>query len=75
MIDKILEIINLIRDNKDLEPIKRISLETKLRDDLEFDSLDLAEFTVHVESEFGIDVFEDGLVETIGEVLERLKHE
>jgi len=44
-----------------------------LRDDLNMDSFMLAELTVKVEQEFGIDIFEEGLVQTVGEVLQRLK--
>ena len=43
-----------------------------LRKDLGFDSFDLAELTVLVEDEFGIDIFADGLVDTIQEVEAKL---
>jgi len=36
------------------------------------DSLDLAELTVRLEEEFGVDVFEDGIVETVEEILTKL---
>lgn len=44
-----------------------------LRDDLGLDSLDLAELTVKIEAETGIDIFEDGFVRTIGEIREKLR--
>lgn len=72
MNSQLLDIINLIRSNKSLSPLDAISPETRLREDAEMDSLDLAEFTVRVESQFGKDVFADGIVNTIGEVMAKL---
>lgn len=37
-----------------------------------FTSFDLAELTVKIEDEFDIDIFEDGLVNTIGEIYAKL---
>lgn len=73
--NKILEIINIIRINNGIAEIKieDINYDTKLMVDLGFDSLDLAELTVRIEKEFGVDVFEDGIVTTIGEILEKTK--
>lgn len=70
--DNILNIINTIRRNKDLELLNSLEPNIKLREDLGFDSLDLAELTVRIENEFGIDVFEDGVVSTIGEIIKKL---
>ena len=69
----VLEIINYIRKNKDLEPLENIDPKDNLRDDIGFTSFDLAELTVRIEDKFGIDIFEDGLVTTIGEIYEKLK--
>ena len=44
-----------------------------LRNDLDLTSFDLAELTVKIEDEFDIDIFEDGLVNTIGEIYEKLQ--
>ena len=71
--DKLLIIINTIRENKADEHLVKIDKQTKLREDCGFDSLDLAEFTVRVEKEFGVDIFADGVVATIGEVFEKIK--
>jgi len=46
---------------------------TKLKEDLGFDSLMLAVLTVKIENEFGIDIFEDGLIFTVGEILNKLE--
>lgn len=63
-----LNIVNVIRDGKGLAELQALTSSSRLREDCEMDSLDLAEFTVRVEKEFGIDVFADGLVETVGDV-------
>ena len=73
MKQKILEIINEIREAKSLSPITEIHEETKLREDLDLTSFDLAELTVKIEDEFDIDIFEDGLVNTIGEIFAKLE--
>lgn len=69
---KILEIVNGIRASKGMTPINGLSEETKLREDLNLTSFDLAELTVKIEDEFDIDIFEDGLVNTIGEIYAKL---
>ena len=61
-------------ENKNLNPIKELDNKVDLRNNLAFDSFDLAELTVRVESEFGIDIFEDGIVSTIGDVLKKIKN-
>lgn len=71
MEQKVLEIINEIRANKNLPALESISAEDKLRD-LEFTSFDLAELTVKIEDEYDIDIFEDGLVTTVGEIFAKL---
>lgn len=73
MEEKVLSIINEIRVAKDMVPVTAISPETKLREDLNLTSFDLAELTVKVEDEFDIDIFEDGLVSTVGEIFTKLE--
>ncbi|MEG0518324.1 MAG: acyl carrier protein [Bacteroidales bacterium] len=73
MESKVLEILNLVRSNKNRPAIKVSNLNDSLRNDYGLDSFDLAELTVRIEDEFGIDIFADGLVNTIGEVYEKLK--
>lgn len=70
---KILAIINYIRESKGLPPLKEIHHSDNLRIDTEFTSFDLAELTVRIEDEFNIDIFEDGLVTSVGEIFEKLK--
>ena len=73
MEEKVLSIINEIRAAKEMALVETISAETKLRDDLNLTSFDLAELTVKIEDEFDIDIFEDGLVSTVGEILAKLE--
>jgi acyl carrier protein len=49
-------------------PQSEITFDSKLRSQLGFDSLELAVLAVRIEAEFGVDVFADGVVETVGEI-------
>jgi acyl carrier protein len=73
MIDRLLDIVNTVRDNKGLSKLEKIEHDDDLRRDLELDSLDLAELTVRIEKETGIDVFANGFVSTIGEILVKIE--
>ena len=53
--------------------VLEINEKTKLREDLSLTSFDLAELTVKIEDEFKIDIFEDGLVNTVGEIYAKLE--
>jgi acyl carrier protein len=64
--------INTVRSNKGLNSVKSLEPDQDLRADLSLDSLDLAELTVRLEAQSGIDVFAAGLVNTVGEVRQRL---
>ena len=70
--ENLLAIINTILENRGRAQIDCISADTDLRRDLGFDSFDLAEFTVRIEAEYDVDVFEDGIVYTIGDILEKI---
>ena len=39
---------------------------------MDFDSFDLALLTAKIEDEFDVDVFEDGVVITVGEIMDKL---
>lgn len=72
MDQKILEIINTVLLNRGKKTIETINQQMNLRDDIGFDSLDLAELTVRIEAEYGIDIFEDGIIFTVGEMLKKI---
>jgi len=68
----LLNIVNTVLQNRGKKQIDNLIDATRLREDVGMDSLDLAEFTVRVEAEFGVDIFESGIVQTIGEVKEKI---
>jgi acyl carrier protein len=70
---KLLEIINTVRTNKGLPTVTDLKPELDLRTDLGFDSLDLAELTVRVEKESGIDIFADSFVLTVADIIAKLQ--
>ncbi len=70
--EKILQIINTVLDNRNKLIIKDISNSSDLRNDCGLDSLDLAELTVRIEAEYDVDIFEEGLITTVGEILNKL---
>ena len=72
MINILKDIINNVRENNGMSPLENISENMDLRADIGFDSLDLAELTVKIEKETGIDIFADSLVNTVGEILEKI---
>ncbi len=73
MMEKLARIIGDILANKGAEAYGRLSPSTDLRVDLGFDSFDMAELTVHVEDAFGVDIFEDGIVRTVGEICGKIE--
>ncbi|MEZ7885591.1 MAG: phosphopantetheine-binding protein [Bacteroidales bacterium] len=72
MKQRVCEIINKIRIDKDLDPLEKIEDSDLLRDRIGFTSFDLATLTVLIEDEFGVDIFEDGLVSSVGEIYSKL---
>jgi acyl carrier protein len=73
MLERIISIIDTILINKGLPPSHDLDEHSSLRKDTGFDSFDLAELTVRIEAIYNIDIFEDGVLGTIGEILEKLK--
>lgn len=52
--------------------IPELSLQASLKQDLGLDSLSLAELSVRLENEFGVDVYEENTPETVGDIIEIL---
>lgn len=71
--DKLKEIINNVLSNRSKPTLAVIDVSYNLRNDIGFDSLDLAELTVRIEAEFDVDVFENGIVNTVGEILKKIE--
>ena len=70
--EKLTAIINMMLEKKNKPALESLSNNMGLRKDIGFDSLDLAELTVRIEREYGVDVFEDGLVTTVGEIVKKI---
>lgn len=68
----LLEMINDVLSNNGYNKVVTISDNDNLRDDLGFDSLMLAELTVEIESEYGIDIFNDGLITKVSEITAKI---
>lgn len=71
--EKLKEIFNTVLKNRGKQEITEITETSSLRNDIGFDSLDLAELTVRIEAEYDVDIFEDGVVNTVGEILQKLE--
>ena len=52
--------------------IPEISLQANLKQDLGLDSLSLAELSVRLENEFGVDVYEENTPETVADIIKIL---
>tara|TARA_B110000114_G_C15006600_1_gene363016 strand:- start:672 stop:899 length:228 start_codon:yes stop_codon:yes gene_type:complete len=72
MIKAVTEIIKEILEDNGEKLTIEVTKQTQLRD-LGLTSFDLATLTVKIEDEFDVDVFEDGIVSTIGEIIEVLE--
>ena len=70
MEDEILDIVNEVLNNADKSQVDGVDRETSLTNDLGMESIDLAELTVRIEDRYGVDVFEDGTIDTIGEIFD-----
>jgi acyl carrier protein len=70
----LLMIINTILSNANKKQIDKLNANAKLKDDLGLDSLNLAELTVRIEHITGVDIFEKGLILTVGEILKQFNN-
>jgi acyl carrier protein len=70
--DKLKSLINQVLKQNDQEKVNYLDSSMSLRDDIGLTSFDLATLTVLIEDEYGIDIFENGLVSTVGEIREKL---
>ena len=71
---RVIEIIkNLIIENEIEISVDNINKSTSLTNDLGLDSFNLAQLTVEIESEFGVDIFENGVISSVGDIFKQLK--
>ena len=71
-LQEVKETILVVLENSSLPVDVDINLETRLREDLGLDSIALAELAVRIEEKYDVDVFEDGLVFTVEEVIQKI---
>lgn len=72
ILDSITEHLNEVLRVSERPPVESVAPEMRLREDLGLDSLELAELTVRLEAEFGVDIFRDGLVASVGQIMDKL---
>ena len=72
MKETLLIIINEILEEKNEQRLDALNEGISLRKDLGFDSMDLALLTAKLDEECGVDIFEDGIIDTVEEVLKKL---
>jgi len=70
--DKLKTVINKVLTNIGLDAVEELRPEMDLRDDLQIDSISFAELIVHIDEEFGIDVNQEGQVNTVGDIQKQL---
>jgi acyl carrier protein len=69
----VVDTISEILKSKGADTTKlEFSREAHLRDTLGLSSFNLAELTVKIENEFDVDIFEKGLIFTLGEVFDQV---
>tara|TARA_R110000765_G_scaffold237982_2_gene340655 strand:+ start:1224 stop:1451 length:228 start_codon:yes stop_codon:yes gene_type:complete len=68
----VISYIKEILEEQDKELKLEIKEDSNLRD-LGLSSFDLASLTVKIEDEYDVDIFEDGIVLTVGEIVTILK--
>jgi len=74
MKEKVIEIIKKLIIENDIEvSTEEINDSTSLTNDLGLDSFNLAQLTVEIESEFGVDIFENGVISSVGDIFKQLK--
>lgn len=70
---ELLALAERVHRHKGLGRLESVNAGSRLREDMGFTSLDLAELTVRIEERFGVDVFAEGVVYTWGEMCERVR--
>lgn len=67
-------LLELILENDlEVKKLSEINNSTILTDDLGLDSFNLAQLTVLIEAEFNVDIFENKMIRTYGEIINELE--
>lgn len=67
----LLEIINEVLSDSG-KKITSVTGETDLRKDLGMDSMNLAHLTVIIEDEYGVDIFDNGVISKISDIEKKI---
>jgi acyl carrier protein len=70
---RLLDLFNEMIEENNGQKLESLNPDLSLRNDLHFDSLLLAELTVKIEDEFEVDIFENGIIDTLAEVISVIK--
>jgi acyl carrier protein len=73
MKEKVIAVILEVMDENDKVYDGDILMTSSFRDDLNFDSFDLALLTVKIEDEFDVDIFEDGAIDSLEQLIDKLQ--
>lgn len=74
-LNEIKDIINKVMVDHDKEIIDSINYDDNLRDDLGIDSIEMVDIVVQFEEIYGIDLFSEGDVKKVSEIIKRLESE
>lgn len=74
-LNEIKDIINKVMVDHDKEIIDNINYDDNLRDDLGIDSIEMVDIVVQFEEIYGIDLFSEGDVKKVSEIIKRLESE
>ena len=71
----LLKIINELLEDDCKDPLDKLEPSLDLMKDIGFDSLNLAHLTVKIESEYGVDVYADGIIRTVQEIYDKVNRQ
>jgi acyl carrier protein len=69
---RLLFVLNSVLNNAGLDTINTLEPAATLRDDLELDSISIAELIASIDVEFDVDINEGEMVQTIGDIMDKL---
>ena len=72
MEQKLLKIINQVLENSGLDLLDNLTDQTSLRDDLQLDSISMAELIASVDIAFNADINAGEMVETLGDIKNKI---
>lgn len=70
---RLLSMINDIRKSDNRTAFTTVRDTDSLRKDLGLTSFDIVDLAARIRDEFGVGILEDGLVDTVGEICQRLE--